>query len=372
MASKTDDAKGMHFLVKRDDLRRCRFVPAEAPDQVELADGQALLRVDRFGFTANNVTYAVVGEMMSYWNFFPAEPGWGRVPVWGFAEVARSRVEGLPEGERVFGYLPISTHLLVQAEHVTPGGFVDASSHRSALPAVYNQYVRVANDPAYDARHEDAQMLLWPLFATSFLLDDFLAENGFFGAKTLVIASASSKTAIALAFLLAQRRGEGREIVGLTSPGNAAFVEGLGFYDRVLTYDAIASLPRDGDAVFVDMAGDVAVSRAVHSHFGERLKHSSRVGLTHWERGGAEVDLPGPPPSFFFAPTQAEKRSRDWGPAGVRERMGSAWKRFVETSGDWLRVVHGQGPKDVERVYQRVLEGHARPEEGHVLSLCES
>ena len=43
---------------------------------------------------------------MSYWGFFPAEPGWGRMPVWGFAKVLESRSEALEEGIRVYGYLP--------------------------------------------------------------------------------------------------------------------------------------------------------------------------------------------------------------------------------------------------------------------------
>jgi hypothetical protein len=41
-----------------------------------------------------------------------------------------------------------------------------------------------------------------------------------------LISSASSKTAIGAAFLLAQR--EGVELVGVTSPRSAEFVEGLG------------------------------------------------------------------------------------------------------------------------------------------------
>ena len=100
------------FLVKRDDLRECRIAESEAP---EVGPGQALLRVDSFGLTANNVTYAVMGEAMSYWDFFPAEDGWGRVPMWGFAEVERSEAEGVEPGTRVYGYLPPSSHLLVDA-----------------------------------------------------------------------------------------------------------------------------------------------------------------------------------------------------------------------------------------------------------------
>jgi len=116
------------FLVKRDALRECRVADSEP---AAVGSGQALLRVDVFGLTANNVTYAVMGEAMSYWDFFPAEEGWGRVPMWGFAEVEQSQVEGVEPGTRVYGYLPPSSHLLVTPVSVSEQGFVDGSPHRA-------------------------------------------------------------------------------------------------------------------------------------------------------------------------------------------------------------------------------------------------
>ena len=86
-----------HFLVDRDDYRTTRVVEfAPAP----LDEGEVRLRVDAFGFTANNITYAAAGDMIGYWTFFPApDPGdevnWGRVPVWGFADVVESRSDGV-------------------------------------------------------------------------------------------------------------------------------------------------------------------------------------------------------------------------------------------------------------------------------------
>ena len=58
-------------------------------------------------------------------------------------------------------------------------------------------------------------MLLRPLFFTSFLLDDQLADDGLVERGPIVISSASSKTALAAAFLLTQR--DGVEVIGLTS-----------------------------------------------------------------------------------------------------------------------------------------------------------
>ena len=210
-------------------------------------------------------------------------------------------------------------------------------------------------------------MLLRPLFFTSFLIDDQLDDEELTTRGPIVISSASSKTAIGAAFLLAQR--DGVELVGLTSPRSADFVEGLGIYGRTVTYDEIDSLER-GPATFVDIAGDGEVRLAVHSHFGDDLVHSMTVGVTHWEEMGAGAgELPGPAPTFFFAPDRVDKRSQDWGGAGLQTRVADAWHAFCDWTGGWLDVVRGQGFEAVQSAYLDVLEGRVEPKTAHVLSL---
>lgn len=363
----SDDTRGQDFLVRRDDLQTTRVVDAVLP---ALGEGQVRLRLDAFGFTANNVTYAAIGEMMRYWEFFPAADGWGRVPVWGFADVAASRHPGVQVGERIYGYFPMSTHLDVQADDVRPDGFTDVTPHRTALPPVYNRYGRVSADPAYERDRENHYMLLRPLFATAFLIDDLLAERNFFGARAIALSSASSKTAIGVAALLSGRAPRSYEVVALTSRANAGFVEGLGYYDRIVTYDALDTLAPDEPLVFVDMAGNGAVRDAVHRRLGADLKYSCSVGLTHHDRMAMPAsDLPGPSPEFFFAPDRMVQRTRDWGPAGFQERVGGALKRFVRDAERWLGIQHAAGPDAVERVYRATLAGEADPAVGYVLSL---
>src|SRR5436190_683591 len=81
-------------------------------------------------------------ETSSYWDFFPAEDGWAQMPVWGFADVVASEADGVPEGTRVYGYLPPGSHLVVQPDRPSQTDFVDASPHRADLPAAYNRYSR--------------------------------------------------------------------------------------------------------------------------------------------------------------------------------------------------------------------------------------
>jgi hypothetical protein len=356
----------MDFEVNRTDINECRVVDDVPP---ELALGQALLRVDRFALTTNNITYAVMGDALNYWDFPPtSDPeAWGRIPVWGFADVVASAADEVASGTRVYGYLPTSTHLVVTPDRVDPRGFVDAAPHRASLPGAYNGYRRVDTDAPEDRAYEYHRMVLWPLFFTSFLIDDFLDDNAFFDAQEVVVSSASSKTAIGTAFLLQQRAP--MKVIGLTSARNGAFVEGLGVYDRVLAYDDIGTLGGQR-AAFVDIAGNAGVRAAVHHAYGDRLMHSMLVGATHWDLPRApDVELPGPAPSFFFAPDQIGKRAKEWGRAGLDDRATDAWRHFAEFSDGWIQIRHGAGSDAVQSAYLELVEGRSDPAVGYVLSL---
>jgi hypothetical protein len=182
----------------------------------------------------------------------------------------------------------------------------------------------------------------------------------------VLISSASSKTSIALAFQVKQA-GQVRAI-GLTSARNLAFVRGLGLYDEVVTYEEVPALPVE-PAVFVDMAGDGAVTAAVHQRFGDALAYDCTIGATHWSAERRSDALPGPKPEFFFAPAQIVKRSQDWGAQGLATRMAAAWTKFCDASDAWLRVVRSRGREELARVYQDTLAGRTRPADGHVVAL---
>jgi Protein of unknown function (DUF2855) len=354
--------------VDRQDLHRTRYVP-EVPSP--LLPGQARLHIDRFGLTANNITYAVFGDAMHYWEFFPGpkEDGvqWGRVPVWGFADVAESAVPGLSEGTRVYGYFPMAEELVVEPDRLDESGFSDAVPHRRTLTSVYNRYARVDADPAYHSDREPQQMLLWPLFVTSFLVDDFLGDHDLFGASRVVLSSASAKTSVAAAFLLAERPDV--EVVGLTSTANRSFVEALGCYHRTLTYDELGPLPA-GEACYIDVAGRRDVTAAVHAHLGVDLRYSMVVGDTHWDHHAETHDpLVGPSPVFLFAPDQIAKRRREWGRSGFEQAVAAAWERFSPWTDAWLTVADTIGPAGVEGIYRDLLDGRVDPHRGDVCTL---
>jgi hypothetical protein len=361
-------AEGLDFIVDKSAWEKTRFVETEV--STDLAAGQVLFRVDRFAFTANNISDAMAGEMLRYWYFFPKQEGWGCLPTMGFGDVIASTHEGVAVGTRCFGFFPMSKYLLIEPASANAGSIVDGVAHRQSLAPAYNQYQPAGSDPLYSAAHEDEHALMRGLFLTSFLAEDFLADSDLYGASSVVISSASSKTSIALAFVIAQK---GRaKAIGLTSARNLAFVKSLGFYDRVLTYDEIGALSAETKSVFVDMAGDTRVTRAVHERLGENLVFSQRIGGTHWDAGGDDGDIPGPERQFFFAPGQIKKRLVEWGAQLFQERLGASLHAFVESSEKWLHVERGYGREAVERVYEATRNGSASPAAGNILSLWES
>ncbi|WP_213952746.1 DUF2855 family protein [Variovorax sp. dw_954] len=358
------------LLARKDTLPTARLrTSADAP----LATGQVRIRIDTFALTSNNITYAAFGAAMSYWNFFPSgEEGWGVIPVWGFGTVVQSLNPGVAVGERLYGYFPMADQVVLQADRLKPESLVDAAPHRAELHGVYNRYMRCSADPVYTAGSEDVQALLRPLFTTSWLIDDFLAENDFFGADTVLLSSASSKTAYGTAFMLAQR--EGIEVIGLTSPGNKLFCESLGCYSRVVGYDELDQIPTDAACVYVDFAGNAAFRLEVHTRF-VNLKFSSSIGGTHVEQLGGAKNLPGPKATLFFAPAQIKKRSEDWGAAELNRKLLEAWHEFTaqvtDPAGPWLVVDHHRGPDAVHAAYLEVLGGKSHPRVGHMLSLIK-
>jgi hypothetical protein len=358
------------LLTRRGDASEHR-IDAVDLDDTALPPGQLQLAVSRVAITTNNITYALFGDQMHYWQFFPSgQPDWGIVPVWGFADVVASAVPDIAAGERIYGYLPLAEQLRVLPARVTAEGFVDASAHRAGLPAIYNRYVRCTADADYRRDDEDALMIVRPLFTTAYLLSDFLREHTFFGATQVVLSSASSKTAYATAWSLKQPPG-GIDVVGLTSDANRDFVRSLGCYDRVLGYDEVASLDPATPSVYADFSGSAAQRARLHGHFGDALRHSAVIGATQFSVGPKDSPLPGAKPTFFFAPDQVRRCIEAWGPADFQRRLVGSQRRFLaralQADDPWLRIERHRGLDSAAALMAQMAQGRVDPRMGHAL-----
>ena len=326
------------------------------------------LRVESFSVTANNVTYAAIGDRFGYWNFFPTgKDGHGIVPMWGHAVVEASTHNEVAVGERVYGYLPMGTHLDVEPGDISAGQFRDLTAHRQPMSPFYNLYSRLAADPEHVPEREDARMIFGPLFKTGFLIEAMFRREGWHGAQSLIMSSASSKTAMALAHC-AKASSPGIRRIGLTSAGHVDFVRATGLYDDVLAYGDVTELPKT-PSVFVDFAGNSAVLTTVHTHLGAELAYSCLVGATHIEARGAGdgTPLPGPAPILFFAPDHATATVKDLGGKGFALAVAASWGGFVAATDGFVTVDHREGLAAAADAFLTTVKGAADPAVGIVV-----
>jgi hypothetical protein len=355
--------------VDRDNVAKTELVTAET----EVGPGEILVKIDSYAMTANNVTYAVFGKPMGlfgneqgYWDFFADRDTPGRLPVWGFATVLVSDIEGVAPGDRFYGYYPMASHAVLMPGNIGAGGFTDVTPRRTTLPPIYNQYSRIEALADYRPQHHDYWPVFRPLYLTGWLIADQFEDEGDYGAEQLLVASASSKTAIGLAHAMKQRARR-PQVIGLTSKANARALSALGLYDSVIPYDDIGLLDPEMPSALVDMAGNGAVTTAVHRHFGDALVKSIIVGKSHWNAAADAGDLPGPAREGFFAPGRSQKRVADWGARGFGERLGSAWLGFMEVAPEIASIDKRNGSDGALAAYDEVLAGKANPQSGIVV-----
>jgi len=360
------------FQVSKRNYVNCRIVDSDLANKA-LEEGQVLVKVDKFALTANNITYAVVAEQIGYWQFFPPHAdsenvnedlsAWGVLPVWGFADVVKSNNDDVPVGERLFGYFPPATHLVMHPTKIGPTSWIDGSEHRAALPVGYNIYRKVESEPGYKKAHEDNRMLLYPLHITSFALYDYFQSNNWFGATQLVMISASSKTSTGLAYGVKNDENAPSQ-VALTSERNMAMVKSLDVYDSILSYEQIEQIDATKPTLIVDMSGNGHVLNDLHKHLGDNMKFCSNVGVTHWKEMKTGPDFIKARSEFFFAPSQLQKCIKEWGMEGFEQRSGEYLAHSFAKSREWLKMTDVEGLQGMAEIYPDVCEGKIAPEAG--------
>lgn len=362
-----DDTDRWAIDIDREDIAQAALVREEAR---ELAAGEIECAVDLIALTANNITYAALGRRTpllgadaGYWDFFAERDRPGRLPTWGFATVTRSTFDEVAVGERFYGYWPLASHVVLRLSEVRRSGFVDATPRRTALPAPYNRYARLEALGDHREADHDWWPIYRPLFTTGWLIADQFEDEGDYGAATIVVSGASSKTAIGFAHAM-KARGRSPRLVALASPRSADFTRATGLYDAVVDYDAIDTIVAEGNVALVDFAGNWTASRAVHERFGEALALDLIVGITHWDAARDATPMPGPRPAAFFAPGRMEKRAADWGGAGYRSRAEAAWLDFMDRARTLTTIDRRSGGEAALRAYRDAVAGRVDPRAG--------
>jgi Protein of unknown function (DUF2855) len=302
----------------------------------------------------------------------PVSSATARVVTPSQPRLRQIRTRGVEVGERCYGYFPIASHIRMQASRVTKRGFYDVAPHRLALTSAYNQYTRCSNDPAWRRENENYQMIVRPLFITSFMGADFLQDNNFFGARRVVVSSASSKTAYGAAFCLKDKHNI--ELVGLTSRGNRGFVQELGCYHSTVIYDEIETMAPEVPTLYPHFSGDEDLRAKIHHHFGAALTYDCFAGSARNTEFLRDTGLPGPRPEFYFAPVQIRKRNTDWGHDEVNRRFNEAQLAFIRRVSDranpWMDIIEHKGMEVAQRLIADMHGGRMNPRQGHVVVLA--
>jgi hypothetical protein len=132
-------------------------------------------------------------------------------------------------------------------------------------------------------------------------------------------------------------------------------------YDQVLSYHELYTFDASVATANKDISGNRGQLSEVHHHFREQLVNSCSVGITHWEarEGEDPKSLPGARPTMFFAPSQIQKRNKEWGPALFQSKLDSAWKSFLSVVDDWVTIAESSTPDQLGSVFETVLNGAA-------------
>lgn len=354
----TQSNRAFALWVDKQDICDIRVVEMKT---VPLLPGQIRIKIARFGLSANNITYAVTGNTFGYWGFFPADDmndTYGIVPLWGFADVVESANSDVPVGRRIFGYLPMASHWILQADKLNDQGFVDTLPSRKSNSPVYDSYLYCGSDPNYDPAREVWQANFRPLFLTSFALAHYIASETVETVSTIVLTSASSKTAIGCAMLLAKMPHI--DVVGLTSSDNVAFVENLDCYDEVLEYGQVPNMRYKTPVWVLDFAGNKALLQQLQEIF-DHLHHTTLfIGITDIEaqQNKPAGKLKG---EVFFAPEHIKLLIKLWGHERFMREYGHAWQQVVQGIEAQYCIDEFSGVDALIQRYQQLVKAEIPP-----------
>jgi len=360
------------FQTRKENIEKFQVVDTASSNQPDaLKDGEILVKIDQFGLSANNISYALTGVQLGYWRFFPPTVGdsrWGLMPVWGFSDVIASNVEGLPVGDRLFGFYPPATHLKMTPVALTDQRMVDGAPHRDGLPAPYNIYRRVNAELGYERTTDRVRMLFWPLYMTSYMLWDFLQDKSWYEAQQVIIISASSKTSIGFAYAMQDDKAAPPSFA-LTSKSKLDFVTGLDLFSQSTNYEALSDIDADTPSLVIDFSGNEELLSGLFIHLGKNMIQCVKVGMTHWANAEPEIGRSADQSHFFFAPDHAQKRLKDWGPDSLSQKTATFIQSASDKSRDWLKIRTVDGLIGLTNIYHDVCHGRIAADQGLIVEL---
>ncbi|KAF5367464.1 hypothetical protein D9758_003784 [Tetrapyrgos nigripes] len=381
-------------------------VVVRSPKPTHVPDHHILIRVDRFAFSANNITNQVLAEHPHF-----RHKTHGVLPFWGFATVIKSSHSKIEVGERLLGFFAPTRYLVLPLSDVGEVSMYIPRPHLPADRSIFSKVVRCKSDPAYQPFTEDLMMLYRPLFWASYWCEDWLSCSDYRGnCENLLVSSASSKTGYLFAYC-ARNADRDIRLIGLTSKKHVSFTKHLGLYDEVYDYDTFLTTKTFQSNpgrkwIYVDVNGNAALTTKIHKHFSSdytgTLAASISLGLATkspivaWEQQLAlDAQLGADPtlePNFhvmgqksscandpdiwpqreqFFTPEWLAVRKKQMDPTEICALAKSEWSRLVQDCQGWVEMEQVYGIDGVVKAYERILHGDVAPDKGLIWSLWD-
>jgi len=261
-ASADEGAVTYSFVTKTDDRKSIELMKTNLPASKDASEEDKIkFKILKGSLTANNKFYLDFGDKPPF-HFFKCYPvdftqsslisppadgtldDYAHPCVWGIAEVTESKVENVQVGTKFRAMLPIGESVSFRDACLDSEDDSKLTVDRPATNPAYNVFSKLTTlDDGDDEKYEGLSLACFPGIITGFGLNHNLRSNDFYGADAVIVTSASSKVALALALYLKYNGKDddkpkvAKKIIGYTSESNKEFCRMTGLYDEILGYD---------------------------------------------------------------------------------------------------------------------------------------
>lgn len=367
--------------------------------------------------TANNKFYLSFGEKAPF-NFFkcyPVDPKAKLVAakekefnedgghlsdvyvhpvVWGVAKVTSSKVDTVHVGDEYFAMLPMGESVSFEQAHVDDED--NLVIHRPTTNPAYNVFQKIDPTSAVASKeYGDFALACSPGILTGFGLYFNLTRYDFYGADTVVVTSASSKVALALAVYLKKESKNAStkkkvQVIGYTSPGNKDFCEKTGLYDEVLCYDDLLT-ENDNKCVMVDISGQAQAYQRNKSCIVKNLvvgnasdtedKKGAFGSFTAYETVTLVLTMMGanwlaswlnPVQELYLIMNDAAALKKEWGLEKYNRTVVEYGLTFCKAASAWITVRNCSTEESIEQAFVDVVRGTIPPSETIVLDVVKA
>lgn len=374
------------------------------------------VKILKASLTANNKFYLDFGERPPF-NFFKCYPvpnegsklvkntegdirattDYVHPPIWGLCEITESNIPDVaPVGSIYRAMLPLGTSVEFEKAHIEPTQD-QLVIHRPTTNAAYNAFTPIPKDSVchIDSAHSSLALACYPGIITGFGLYFHLQHDEYYGCDTIVITSASSKVALALALYL-KHHNAGKKIIGYTSDSNRSFVESTRLYDALLGYsDALpSSCSSSGGVVMIDIAGKgslyvqnqdkvtklLALGNSSDSPEKEStfakfpLLASIKMIMTMMRMPPWITDCMHVKQELYLVWNTTEFLLKQWGKDKFKQEVETHAKLFCDAAtNNWgLMVRNCNTEEEIQKAFEEIIQGTVSPKECLVLDVAKA